>query len=117
MVHGFDPWSDLGNLDPISPKVWPKRIVNKRVNKEHKSLLLPSCCLFLPETWDLTPRESQREGPARLNPRGRMGRQEGTEGQDGKPRCRQGGGGQAILSQRTLLPYQTPRVCSFGDQW
>ena len=31
MVHGFDPWSDLGNLDPISPKVWPKRIVNKRI--------------------------------------------------------------------------------------
>ena len=96
----------------------PKRKrVNRRVNREHKSLLLPSCCLFLPETWDLTARKSQREGPARLNPPGRMGRQEGTEGQGGKPPCRQGGRGQAILSQRMQLPYQTPWVCPFGDHW
>lgn len=117
MVHGFDPWSNLGNLDPTSPEAWPKRIESKQKGKQGtQKPATSSCCLFLPETWDLTPRKSQREGPARLNPPGTMGRQEGIEGQGGKPCRRQGGEGQAILSQRTLLPYQTPWVCLFGDQ-
>ena len=117
MVQGFDPWSDLGNLDPASPEGGPKERewTEESTGNTKASHFLPAASFFLRP--GILQQENLREGPARLNPPGRMRRQEGTEGQGGKPPCRQGGRGQAILSQRTLLPYQTPWVCPFGDHW